>query len=77
MFLFTDFISDENTKYGIGFSMISFIGVLLVSGLGFVIFFGIKATYLLYKRHKNRFMHKYFPEQEEHEDNSEASEEQE
>ena len=30
MFLLTDYISDENIKYGVGFIMVSFIGALLV-----------------------------------------------
>ena len=37
MFLFTDFILDEDTKFAIGFVMVGFIGLLLLSNLVFIL----------------------------------------
>lgn len=61
MFLFTDFILDENTKYVIGFMMVAIIGLFLILNLGLVIFFGAHALKLLYSRNSKIIKHKYFP----------------
>ena len=51
MFLFTDFILDEDTKYAIGFGMVTFIGLFLVFNLALVLFFGANDLKLLYKKY--------------------------
>ena len=75
MFLYTDFIHDETTKFGIGFSMIGFIGLVLLYNLSFVFYFGLKSTYLIYKKYKNQFVHKYLTEKKIEESSEESSSE--
>ena len=74
MLLFTDFILDEDTKFAIGFVMVSFIGLFLVFNLALVLFFGAKDLMLLFKKYSKRFKHKFFPQPEE-ESESESEEE--
>ena len=57
MFLFTDFILDENAKFAIGFAMVLFIGLLLAFNIIFILYYGVKALTLIGKKYKNLFMH--------------------
>ena len=59
MFLFTDFILDEDLKFAIGFIMVSFIGVLLIFNLAFILYFGYQALNLIYRKYKNLYDFKY------------------
>ena len=79
MFLFTDFIMDEDTKFTIGFSMVSFIAIFLLFNLILVLYFGANDLNLLYIKYSRQFMHwyhQYFPKPEE-ETESEDEEEKE
>ena len=65
MFLFTDFILDEGTKFVIGFVMVAFIGLLLGFNLIFILFFGFKSLTLIYRKYKNLFVDKFLEESSE------------